>query len=228
MSGRSTAAVIVAAGQGLRFGGSERKQYASLGGIPVLQWSVRTFSSHVGIGRLAVVLPPEDVERPPAWLSGTDAIVAGGATRAASVARGVEAIPEDVETILIHDGVRPFASADLIERVLEAAERRPVVPVLPPSDTIKEVDREGRITGTPDRSRMRRAQTPQGFPAELFRRLCAEGEKGSDVTDDAMLCERHGIEVITVEGEARNLKITSNEDLAYARWLVESGVITSP
>lgn len=228
MSDRSAAAVIVAAGQGLRFGGSERKQYASLGGLPVLQWSVRVFESHDAILHIAVVLPPQDIASPPAWLVGADHIVAGGETRAASVARGVEAIPGDVDTILIHDGVRPFASGELIERVLEASVRGPVIPVLPLNDTVKEVTREGRVSRTPDRSRMRRAQTPQGFPGALFRRLCADTTTGADVTDDAMLCERHGVEVSTVEGEAHNLKITSNEDLAYARWLVERGLITPP
>ncbi len=228
MSDRSAAAVIVAAGHGLRFGGSERKQYASLGGLPVLQWSVRAFRGHDAIGHVVVVLPAEDVGDPPAWLVGADHIVEGGDTRAASVARGVDAVPGDADRILIHDGVRPFASADLIERVCGAAARGPVVPVLPLSDTIKEVSGVGRIAGTPDRSRMCRAQTPQGFPGALFRRLCAETPPSADLTDDAMLCERHGIEVATVEGEARNLKITSNEDLAYANWLVESGLIAPP
>lgn len=228
MSERSAAAVIVAAGQGLRFDGSERKQYASLGGLPVLQWSIRAFRSHGAIRYIAVVLPAEDVERPPAWLAGVDRIVEGGDTRAASVARGVKGVPDDVDRILIHDGVRPFASAPLIDRVLQAAARGPVVPVLPLNDTIKEVGPERRIAGTLDRSRLCRAQTPQGFPASLLRRLCEEAAPGADVTDDAMLCERHGVEVSTVEGEPRNLKITSSEDLAYASWLIESGLITHP
>lgn len=228
MSDRSAAAVIVAAGQGLRFGGPGRKQYAALGELPVLAWSIRVFQSHEAIRHIAVVLPAEDADRPPDWLRGVDRVVAGGETRAASVARGVKATPEEVDTILVHDGVRPFASADLVGRVLEAAAHHAVVPVLAVSDTIKEVDRRGRVVATQDRSRIRRAQTPQGFPAALLRQLCEESAASADITDDAMLCERHGVEVITVEGEARNVKITSNEDLAYARWLVESGVIAHP
>lgn len=228
MNDGSAAAVIVAAGQGVRFGPTERKQYASLGGRPVLQWSVRAFRAHEAIRHVVVVLPPEDAKQPPAWLVDADRIVEGGDTRAASVARGVEAVPDDVDRVLIHDGVRPFASVSLIERVCEAAARGAVVPVLPVMDTIKEVSGEGRIVGTSDRSHLRRAQTPQGFPAALIRRLCAETASGEDVTDDAMLCERHGIEVATVEGEPRNLKITSSEDLAFASWLVESGLITPP
>ncbi len=228
MSDRSAAAVIVAAGQGSRFGSSERKQYASLGGLPVLEWSIRTFRAHESIRHIVVVLPPEDATEPPAWLIGADRIVEGGDSRAASVARGVDVLPDDVDRILIHDGVRPFASASLIGRVCEAAGRGPVVPVLPLSDTIKEVSGEGLIVGTPDRSRLCRAQTPQGFPGVLFRRLCAEIPAKANITDDAMLCERHGIEVATIEGEPQNLKITSGEDLAFARWLVESGLIRPP
>jgi 2-C-methyl-D-erythritol 4-phosphate cytidylyltransferase len=228
VSDRSAAAVIVAAGQGQRFGPSERKQYASLGGLPVLQWSIRSFRAHDAIRHIVVVLPPEDAKEPPAWLVGADRIVEGGDTRASSVARGVEVVPRDLDRILIHDGARPFASTSLIGRVCEAAVRGPVIPVLPLSDTIKEVSGEGRIVRTSDRSRLCRAQTPQGFPGGLFRRLCIETAPNSDVTDDAMLCEAHGIEVATVEGEPHNLKITSSEDLAFASWLVESGLITPP
>ncbi len=228
MSDRSAAAVIVAAGQGLRFDGTERKQYASLGGLPVLQWSVRAFRSHEAIRYIVVVLPPDDAEEPPPWLVGADHIVGGGDTRAASVARGVAMVPGEVDRILVHDGVRPFASSSLIGRVCEAAARGPAVPVLPLSDTIKEVSGEGRIVGTADRSRLCRAQTPQGFPGALFRRLCAEVPSSADLTDDAMLCERRGVGVATIEGDPHNLKITSSEDLAYASWLVESGVIAPP
>ena len=228
MSDCSAGVVIVAAGQGLRFGGTERKQYASLGGLPVLLWSVRAFRSHEAIRHIVVVLPPEDVEEPPPWLVGADHIVGGGDTRAASVARGVAMVPREVDRILVHDGVRPFASSSLIGRVCEAAARGAAVPVLPLSDTIKEVSGEGRIAGTADRSRLCRAQTPQGFPEALLRRLCAEVASSADLTDDAMLCERRGVEVATVEGDPQNLKITSREDFAYASWLVESGVIAAP
>ena len=228
MSADSAAAVIVAAGKGLRFGGSERKQFVTLGGLPVLEWAVSAFRTHPAIRYTVVVLPSEDVASPPDWLDATDRLVEGGDTRAASVSRGVGAVERDVDRILVHDGVRPFVSPSLIARVCEAAVGDAVVPVLSLSDTIKEVDPQGRIVGTSDRSRLCRAQTPQGFPADLLRRLCATEPGDACITDDAMLCERAGIEVKTVEGDPHNLKITSNEDLEYARWLIEKGLIVPP
>lgn len=221
-------AVIVAAGRGLRFGGAGRKQFLDLGGIPVLEWSVRAFRRHAEVGELVVVLPADEVEAPPSWLSGAGRLVVGGATRAESVARGVAVVPGTVDRILVHDGVRPFVSDALIARVHAACAADPAVPVLPVPDTIKEVRADGTVVGTPDRRRLRRVQTPQGFPAATLRRLHGAARPDAEITDDALLCERGGIPVRTVEGEPRNLKITSPEDLAYARWLVGSGLVERP
>jgi 2-C-methyl-D-erythritol 4-phosphate cytidylyltransferase len=228
MSSDSSAAVIVAAGRGLRFAGNRRKQFVTLGGQPILEWAVRAFRSHPSIRYTVVVLPSEEAESPPDWLTAADRTVEGGDTRAASVSRGVAAVEGNVDRILVHDGVRPFVSPSLIGRVCEAAARGPVVPILSLSDTIKEVDSDGRIVGTSDRSRLCRAQTPQGFPADLLRRLCATAPEDASITDDAMLCERAGIEVETIEGEPHNIKITSTEDMEYARWLIENGLIVPP
>lgn len=222
------AAVIVAAGRGVRFGGAGRKQFLDLGGIPVLEWSLRSFRAHGSIRDLVVVLPPDEVQAPPGWLSGAGRLVVGGATRRESAARGVAAVGRGVDRILVHDGVRPFVSGELIGRVHAACAREPVVPVLPVSDTIKEVRSDGTVVDTPDRRRLRRAQTPQGFPADTLRRLYAAERAEAAITDDAQLCERQGIAVRTVDGEPRNLKITSPEDLGYARWLVESGLVARP
>jgi len=232
MSG-GVAAVLVAAGRGGRLGSSTPKQFLDLGGLPLLEWSVRTFSSHPDVDHLIAVLPPETAERPPAWLAEAArgrglAVVAGGRTRAESVARGVERAPPEARVFLIHDGVRPFASPALIARVAGRAASTAVVPVLPVTDTIKRVDEEGRVVETEDRRRLRRAQTPQGFPGELLRDLHARRPPSEDITDDALLCERDGRPVITVEGEPLNLKVTDPRDLEYARWLVETGVIGRP
>lgn len=222
------AGVIVAAGRGLRLGDAGRKQFLDLGGIPVLEWSVRAFRGHPAVREVVVVLPTDAAEAPPPWLAGDCRVVAGGATRAESVGRGVAAVPDAVERILVHDGVRPFVSAALIGRVDAACAGGPVVPALPVSDTIKRVRADGTVVETLDRGRLRRVQTPQGFPAATLRRLHAGERPEGAITDDALLCERNGIPVRTVEGEARNLKITSPEDLAYARWLVESGLVGRP
>lgn len=237
-----TGAVIVAAGSGRRFGGGERKQFLELGGIPVLEWAVRAFRAHDAVGEVVVVLPGDVAAEPPDWLLRDGVTVAaGGPSRSASVARGLVCLPEEVERILVHDGVRPFASAALIGRVAEHS--APVIPVLPVTDTVKQVDGAGRVVRTLDRSRLVRVQTPQGFPAALLRSVHAAAgpdepsgtirtdhgtrRRGEDwrATDDAALCEVRGHEVRTVPGEDRNLKITSMVDYEHARSLVTEGLV---
>ncbi len=227
MTGGRIAAVIVAAGSGRRLGGETPKQFVELAGIPVLAWSVRTFRAHPAIDELVVVLPPAEAAEPPGWL-GDVHLVAGGATRAESVVHGVAAADPGAERLLVHDGVRPFVSAKLIDRVREACGRGPVVPVVPLTDTLKELRPDGRVARTLDRDRVRRAQTPQGFPGPLLRRLHEEARVDASVTDDAMQCELRGHEVGTVEGDPWNLKITTSEDLALATWLIESGRVAGP
>jgi 2-C-methyl-D-erythritol 4-phosphate cytidylyltransferase len=224
-----TTAIIVAGGSGERLPGAVAKQLLDLGGVPVLEWSVRAFESHAEVDRNVVVLPAEMAASPPGWLVGRAIIVAGGATRAESVACGVEAAGADAGALLVHDAVRPFVSAELISRVLASARAHATVPVVPVTDTIKRVDDAGWVASTPVRSELGAAQTPQGFPAGLLQRLAAEASGlSADLTDEGVLCERAGVPVRTVRGDAENLKITNPTDLAYARWLVESGVITVP
>lgn len=224
------AAVIVAAGDGERFGGEgPRKQFRQLGDRPILAWSCRAVRRALGDGRLVLVLPAEVVDEPPGWLwKRADALVAGGATRRESVALGLAAVPGETDVVVVHDGVRPFASAALVRRVTDAAREGPVVPVLPVVDTVKRVDGEGRVIETLDRSALRRVQTPQGFPASVLRRVHARAEDPKGVaTDDAALCEAAEVSVRTIAGEIHNLKVTTGRDLAYARWLLESGRIRS-
>ena len=225
-------AVVVAAGRGRRFGGERPKQFMDLGGVPVLAWSVRAFASHPEVERVVVVLSPERAASPPGWLPDGVAVVAGGVARADSVRAGAAALAGVVDIVLVHDGARPFPSAALISRVMASAARGPVVPVIPIEDTVKRVDGRGRVAETVSRRDLARAQTPQGFPWSVLARTHALGEKGAweaqdaaAMTDDAMLCERLGIEVSGVEGDPSNLKITTRRDLAVARWMVESGLI---
>lgn len=224
-SGRISA-VIVAAGSGERVGGEVPKQFLGLGGRPVLAWAVRAFREHPLIDRVVVVLAPRRVADPPAWLDGGVRVVAGGASRAASVRAGLAAV--DGSAVLVHDGVRPFVSAALIGRVAAAAAEGPVVPAVPVADTIKRVDGEGRVVETPPRSMLRAVQTPQGFPTELLRRAHEASAPGGDPTDDAEVCEALGGAVRTVEGELINFKITTEADLLRARHLIEAGLISWP
>ena len=223
-----TTAVIVAAGTGERLPGDVPKQFRDLCGLPILAWSVRAFEQHADVDRIVVVLPPELAETPPEWLIRRAMVVSGGATRAASVVRGVAAASEETTVFLIHDGVRPFLSAATISTVLATARHEPTVPTVAVTDTIKRVGQDDRVVRTPPREALRAAQTPQGFPADLLRDLHGALESTGDITDDSVMCEHAGIPVRTVAGEPTNLKITSEADLLYARWLVEAGMIQTP
>ena len=238
------AAVIVAGGSGRRIGG-EPKQFRPIGGHPMLQWSCETFRLHPAIGPIVVVLPEEIAAEPPGWLRKTGVrLAAGGVRRRDSVRAGLEALAETrspgatgdgarPRTVLIHDAARPFASADLVARVVLAAREGPAIPVLPLADAIKQVaSRRGEekeaVLDTLDRDRLRAAQTPQGFPLELILGLHREAGPEVAAPDDAALCERAGLRVRTVPGERWAWKITHPEDLAVADWLVASGRIAWP
>lgn len=212
------AAVVPAAGRGLRFRAEgRRKQFRELAGVPVLERACGALRADPAVGTLVLALPADVAEDPPAWLSAiADRVVAGGASRRESVARAVEAV-EGADVVLVHDGVRPLLEADLVRRVREVAGGGAVVPVLPLRDTVKEVDEQGRVVRTLDRDRLRRVQTPQGFPRELLVRVHRRAaEEGWEVTDDASLCERAGHPVRTVPGDPENLKVTTPEDMARA------------
>jgi 2-C-methyl-D-erythritol 4-phosphate cytidylyltransferase len=200
-------------------GGAVRKQYLEVGGIPVLLRAVRPFIGHPRIGSVVVVLPPEDVDAPPAWLAGL-ILVAGGAERGDSVWNGLRATPADAPAVLVHDGARPFVSAEIIDRVLDACVEGGAIAAVQVTDTVKEVGPGGVILGTPDRSRLWRAQTPQGFPrAALVRAYERAREEGVAATDDAALFERYCGPVRVVAGSERNLKVTRPADLVLAEAL---------
>ena len=201
--------VIVAAGSGTRFGGA--KQYLELAGARVVDRSVAA-AAQVSDG-VVVVVPGGDVKAESARLAAS-AVVAGGASRAASVRNGLEAVPDDAAIICVHDAARPLAGADVYERVVEEVRSGAAgaVPVMPVTDTIRRVD-----GGVVDRSTLQAVQTPQAFRAELLRAAHADA---ADATDDASLVEAAGYAVVAVEGHPRNIKITHPDDLAAAEaWL---------
>ncbi len=214
-------AVIVAAGAGRRLGGDVRKQYLEIAGEPVLLWAIRPFLQHPEIGSVVVVLPPEDVLDPPRWIREMEVTLApGGAERGDSVWNGLQALPADADPVLIHDGARPFVSPEIIERVLAGARSGGAIAAIRVADTIKQVDEEGRIEGTLDRSRLWQAQTPQGFPRDVILGAHRRARRdGVAATDDAALCERYGSPVRVVEGSAENIKITRPADLVLAEAL---------
>ncbi len=201
--------VIVAAGSGTRFGGA--KQYLELAGARVVDRSVAV-AAQVSDG-VVVVVPADDVSAESARLAATT-VVAGGASRAASVRNGLAAVPYDAAIVCVHDAARPLAGADVYQRVIDEVRSGAAgaVPVVPVTDTIRRVD-----GGVVDRSTLQAVQTPQAFRAELLRAAHADA---ADATDDASLVEAAGYSVVAVEGHSRNIKITHPDDLAAAEaWL---------
>jgi len=220
---KKVVAVIVAAGEGRRFGGA--KQYALLRGKPVLEWTLEKFESHKKVDEIILVLP--DVRRKPrflAWHRKITAVVKGGEHRQDSVLNGVNCIdPQSAGIVLVHDGVRPLVSEELISRVIEATSTKAsVVPGVPIEDTVKRVE-GAEVVRTLERARLFRIQTPQGFfYAELKAALERAAKDKYYATDEAMLVERNGGRVLVVEGDPYNLKITTPRDLRMAEVLIES------
>ena len=237
-------AVLLAAGSGLRLapalaarmgqgGAATRKQYLDLDGAPLFWKSARTLARVQAVRGLVFVFPPEDVERMSAVVADLDAldslglpwrVCAGGPRRQDSVRLGLAALPEKGSDIcptgcqaaLVHDCARPFVSAALVHRLLEALRLGAVavIPGLPVTDTIKTVDNNDVVVDTPVRATLRAVQTPQGFRlAPLLAAHARAQAEGWEVTDDAGLMERAGHPVAVVYGEEANVKITNPADL---------------
>jgi 2-C-methyl-D-erythritol 4-phosphate cytidylyltransferase len=209
----TVAAIVVAAGQGLRFGGP--KQFAELGPESVASRSVRlarSVASHV-----VLVVPNHYVGDG----EGADVTVTGGDTRAASVRHGLRECT-DADIVVVHDAARPLASAELFELVVDAVKNGAdaAIPGLAITDTVKRVRREDDVVYVAEtlaREELVSVQTPQAFRREVLERAHAGA---SDATDDAALVEQSDGRVVVVDGETHNFKITSPDDLARARDLV--------
>ena len=221
MAGK-VAAVVVAAGRGLRAGGDLPKQYRHVLGEPVIRSGLALFARHDAISFVQPVIHPDDAALFQAASAGLDLLppVDGGALRQASVRAGLEALQAHApDLVLVHDAARPFASPALVTRAIDAARASPAaVPVIGVADTVKTVDATGYVTDTIDRARVRLVQTPQafGFAAllEAHRRAKAAGR--DDFSDDAALAEWAGVKVGTFEGEAANVKLTTDDDFIRA------------
>jgi|TARA_B110000305_G_C19430021_1_gene635781 2-C-methyl-D-erythritol 4-phosphate cytidylyltransferase/2-C-methyl-D-erythritol 2,4-cyclodiphosphate synthase len=208
-------ALIVAAGRGHRFGGEMPKQYTQLDGAPVLRHTVMAFLSQPKIDHVRVVIHPDDMDLYEAATEGLGlkTPIFGGEERQDSVRLGLQQIADDApDFVLIHDGARPYISADVISRVLDAlGSAAGAIPTLPLTDTIKRVI-DGKIVATEDRFELWRAQTPQGFRYSdiLNAHLKLTGQS---LTDDAAICEAVGLTVVRVDGDDKNVKITTLSDI---------------
>jgi 2-C-methyl-D-erythritol 4-phosphate cytidylyltransferase / 2-C-methyl-D-erythritol 2,4-cyclodiphosphate synthase len=213
-----TAAILVAAGRGLRAGAGGPKQYRTIGGQTVIFRAMEAFCRHPDVFAVQPVVNPDDAA------AFNDAVIglrhapptSGGATRQASVHAGLEALAsEKPDIVLIHDAARPFVTAAVISRAIDAAGRTgAAIPAVPVTDTIKLTSDNGDVEATPERARLRIAQTPQAFRFEIIleahRRASRDGR--SDFTDDAALAEWAGLTVATFEGDPANMKLTTPED----------------
>ena len=219
----TVAAIVVAAGRGLRAGGDVPKQYRDVASQPMIRPSLAVLAEHRGISVVQPVIHPDDALLFAAASAGLDLLapVFGGATRQASVRAGLEALSaRRPDLVLIHDAARPFASPALVARAIAAVGKTgAAVPTIAIADTVKTVDASGTVTGTIAREALRIVQTPQAFDftalIEAHRRAQAAGRE--DFTDDAALAEWAGLKVTTFEGEAGNVKLTTAEDFARAQ-----------
>ena len=217
-----TVTLIVAAGRGSRFGGDGPKQYATLGGQPLLRHSIERFQRHPGIAAVQTVIHADDHDLYARATAGLDLSppAIGGASRQESVRLGLEHLSARApERVLIHDAARPFVDAGLIDRVLGALDTAPgAIAALPVTDTLKR-GADGRISGTVPREGLWRAQTPQGFHYAGI--LAAHrAAAGAALTDDAAVAEHAGLQVMLVDGGPDNIKITTAPDIVRAeRWI---------
>lgn len=225
-------AIVVAGGKGVRFGGDRPKQFLEVNGSPIIIHTLRQFERCREIGSVIVVLPAEETAGFQSLmekfaLQKVTRIVAGGATRAQSVKQGLATI-DDAEVVAVHDGVRPLVTPDEIDRVVKAAsETGAAILAAGVADTIKDV-RSNRVVNTLPRVNLRRALTPQCFRLDILRRAYQQLEQleaaAVEVTDDSFLVERLGLEIVAVEGSARNIKITREEDLVSAETFLKSAL----
>ena len=196
--------IVVAAGSGTRFGSP--KQFALINERRIFDWAVET--ARIASDGVVVVLPADQAQR--------EGGVAGGATRSASVRCGLAAVPKDATIICVHDAARPFASEYLFDEVIDSVctGADGAVPGLPVVDTIKFIDAAKVIKSTPDRNQLVAVQTPQAFRANVLRQAHSNNPEG---TDDSTLVETQGGKVVVVMGDPLNRKITTPEDLNWAR-----------
>ena len=218
-----TVAVVPAAGSGERLAAGVPKAFYQLDGRTLVERAVEGLLNSGVVDRVVVAVPADRTDRAKLILGRDATVVAGGANRVESVARALEAVadPEIPDFVLVHDAARALTPPDLVIRVVESlrAGHLAVIPVLPLSDTVKVVDANGTVLGTPERAGLRAVQTPQGFATGLLLRAYQQAGR-ADFTDDASLVEHIGGHVQVVDGDPLAFKITTRLDLLLAQAIV--------
>jgi 2-C-methyl-D-erythritol 4-phosphate cytidylyltransferase len=223
---KDTAAIIVAGGKGLRFGGRVRKQYLLLKRRPIVWWSLAAFEKSPSIHSIILVVPAEDVrrvrERSRRWkFKKLSVVTTGGATRAESVRRGLLVIPKNCRYVAVHDAVRPLVTPRVIEDVVRAARQfEAALAACLSKDTVKLANGNRVVRSSPPRETVWLAQTPQIFERRLLLKAHEKG-RAQLVTDDSQLVERLGVHVRLVESPSENIKVTVPADIILARHILE-------
>jgi 2-C-methyl-D-erythritol 4-phosphate cytidylyltransferase len=222
---RDVAVVVAAGGAGVRLGEGPPKALRLLAGEPLLVHAVRRLTAASSVGLLVVAAPP-GYEVAIRDLLEHAVVVTGGAERQQSVATALAAVPPEFGIVLVHDAARALTPPSLVEQVAAAvrAGHDAVIPVLPVTDTISQVDAAGRVVATPDRSTLRAVQTPQGFRRAVLADAHAAAVDAA-ATDDAGLVARLGVPVHTVPGSPHAMKITTRSDLLAAETLLATSSV---
>ncbi len=222
-----TVAIIPAAGSSKRMQNNVSKQYLLLDGVPVLARTLKIFQRSPGIDEIFLVVPGTDIDYAHEHIveryaiSKVSNILAGGKERQDSVRNGIDALGGDHDIVVIHDGVRPFISEELVhEAIQEASRARAVTVGVPVKDTVKSVDRHGIVVSTLDRNHLWLTQTPQAFERDVIKKAYEAAYRDNYYgTDDASLVERIGIKVMMIRGSYDNIKITTKDDIMLAEIL---------
>jgi 2-C-methyl-D-erythritol 4-phosphate cytidylyltransferase / 2-C-methyl-D-erythritol 2,4-cyclodiphosphate synthase len=217
-------AIIAAGGRGSRVGAGLPKQLLAISGVPILQRSVEAFLDHGLVNEVIVALPPEILAAPPPYLASRHkpvSLVEGGARRQDSVALAFAHVSPEADVVVVHDAARPLVSPGLIDRTLAAAvEHGAALAALRATDTVKRAGADGLVIETVPRDQVYLAQTPQAFHVDVLRMALSSG---MEATDEATLVERAGFPVRLVEGDPRNVKITTAADMSLAERLMTDG-----
>ncbi len=222
-------ALIVSAGKGHRFKGEKKKQFYLLADKPILAHTLDKFETCPLIHSIFLVVGEEDMEYSLKEIvekyhyKKVSQIIPGGKRRQESVKNGLDLLPKNTEVVVIHDGVRPFVTREMIEESIQSAIRfRAVVFAMPVKETIKLVHPDGTVLRTLERESLWQVQTPQSFQVDLIKKAYAKAiEDGFIGTDDASLVERLGERVHILPGAYANIKITTPEDLLLAKLLLK-------
>jgi len=224
-----TVAIIPAGGSGKRMQGTLSKQYLLLNGIPVLVHTLRIFQKSPKIDEIFLIVPENDIEYARQHIvekygiTKVSRILEGGRERQDSVRNGINALGRDDDIVVIHDGVRPFVTEEIVQAAfLEASRGKAVTVGVPVKDTVKSVDGQGWVTETPDRKSLWLIQTPQAFTRDVIKKAYEDAYRENYYgTDDASLVERTGVNVKVIHGSYDNIKITTKDDIVLAEILMK-------